>query len=487
MPSCNGALATFSRGPHTLRVPRELHAVNRQRLCEQLRRQTGQGAFVVLQGGESPTRYCSDFEPVFRQESYFHWVFGVEEPDCFGALDVERGKAVVFVPKLPESYAVWMGKLHTCEHLAAKYAVDEVLYVDELADALRTRGAQTLLTLRGRNSDSGRMSKEAHFPGIEGFKVDSMTLYETIAELRVFKTPQELEVIRYTNKVSSDAHKEVMRRVRPGMFEYQLESVFLSWCYGTGGARHVSYTCICGSGTNSAVLHYGHAGAPNDRALQDGDMCLFDMGCEYYCYTSDITCSFPANGRFTADQRGIYNAVLAASTAVLAALRPGVLWPDMHRLAERIMLAALRDMGLLRGDLDSMMEARLGATFMPHGLGHFMGLDTHDVGGYLSKEPPRPTEAGLKCLRTARALQAGMVITVEPGCYFIECLLDQALESPTLSQFLVPEELKRFRHFGGVRIEDDVLITQDGHENLTQVPRTVEDIEALMAEGREAA
>ncbi|KAL1419383.1 hypothetical protein MTO96_005119 [Rhipicephalus appendiculatus] len=211
-------------------------------------------------------------------------------------------------------------------------------------------------------------------------------------------------------------------------------------------------------------------------------MCLFDMGCEYYCYSSDITCSFPANGRFTADQRVVYEAVLAASRAVLDAIRPGTSWPDMHRLAERRILEGLLSAGLLRGDVDAMMEARLGATFMPHGLGHLMGLDVHDVGGYLSADPPRPTEPGLRSLRTARTLREGMVLTVEPGCYFIDALLDEALRSPTLSAFLVPDVLQRFRNFGGVRIEDDVLITADGHEMLTLVPRTVSEIEALMAE-----
>ena len=124
--------------------------------------------------------------------------------------------------------------------------------------------------------------------------------------------------------MSSEAHIEVMKSVRPGMTEYQLESIFKHYCYYNGGARHMSYTCICGSGENGAVLHYGHAGAPNEKTIQDGDMCLFDMGCEYYCYSSDITCSFPSNGKFTPDQRMIYEAVLKANRAVMAACKPGI-------------------------------------------------------------------------------------------------------------------------------------------------------------------
>lgn len=144
------------------------------------------------------------------------------------------------------------------------------------------------------------------------------------------------------------------------------------------------------------------------------------MGGNYCGYVADITCSFPANGKFTEDQKFIYNAVLDARNAVIEAAKPGVSWTDMHLLANRVMLEALKAGGLLRGDVEEMIKAGLNAVFQPHGLGHLMGLDVHDVGGYLSNHPPRSTEPGLKALRTARTLMAGMVLTVEPGCYFID-------------------------------------------------------------------
>lgn len=244
--------------------------------------------------------------------------------------------------------------------------------------------------------------------------------------------------------------------------------------------RHVSYTCICASGENGSVLHYGHAGEPNTRQINDGDMCLFDMGGEYYCYVSDITCSFPANGKFTQQQKFIYEAVLASNRAVMNASKPGVSWVDMHRLSERVLLESLKTGGLVVGDDDEMMSAHLGATFMPHGLGHLMGLDVHDVGGY-PKGVERINEPGIKCLRTARILEAGMVLTIEPGCYFIDTLLDAAFSDTNLSKFLVKEKIDPFRGFGGVRIEDNVLITETGVELLTCVPRTVAEIEAYMA------
>ncbi|XP_024889937.1 uncharacterized protein LOC112466210 [Temnothorax curvispinosus] len=306
---------------------------------------------------------------------------------------------------------------------------------------------------------------------------------------RVTKTPEEIEVMRYVVKISSEAHKAVMRSVRPGMPEYKAEACFLNYVYAVGGCRHVSYTCICGSGHNSSILHYGHAGAPNAKVIQDGDMCLFDMGGNYCGYAADITCSFPANGKFTEDQKLIYNAVLKARDAVIKAAKPGVSWPDMHLLANRVMLTALKEGGLLVGDVEDMIKEGLNEIFQPHGLGHLLGLDVHDVGGYLGYPsgrfltPERPTAPGVRKLRTARKLEAGMILTVEPGCYFIDTLLDQALANPEQSKFLVKDQLQRFRGFGGVRIEDDVLITETGVENLTDVPRTVEEIESFMQSG----
>uniref|UniRef100_K1PLN4 Xaa-Pro dipeptidase n=1 Tax=Magallana gigas TaxID=29159 RepID=K1PLN4_MAGGI len=208
------------------------------------------------------------------------------------------------------------------------------------------------------------------------------------------------------------------------------------------------------------------------------------MGGEYYCYASDITCSYPANGKFTDKQRGIYEAVYKSSRAVMKALKPGVSWVDMHLLADRVHLEELKKLGLLKGDVEEMMKVRLGAVFMPHGLGHFMGIDTHDVGGY-PEGVERSDKPGLKSLRTAREVKPRMVLTIEPGVYFIDVLLDAALRDPQQSQFMCREVIDQYRGFGGVRIEDDVAVTDDGMELLTCVPRTVEEIEAWMAEGRQ--
>uniref|UniRef100_A0AC11E9Y0 Peptidase D n=1 Tax=Ovis aries TaxID=9940 RepID=A0AC11E9Y0_SHEEP len=432
---------SFWLGNETLKVPLALFALNRQRLCERLRKNPAvqAGSVVVLQGGEETQRYCTDTGVLFRQESFFHWAFGVTEPGCYGVIDVDTGTSTLFVPRLPPSHATWMGKIHSKEHFKEKYAVNDVQYTDEIASVLTSRSPSVLLTLRGVNTDSGSICREASFEGISKFNVNNTIL-----------------------------HPEIM------------ESLFEHYCYSRGGMRHSSYTCICGSGENSAVLHYGHAGAPNDKTIQDGDMCVFDMGGEYYCFASDITCSFPANGKFTPDQKAIYEAVLRSCRAVMSAMKPGVWWPDMHRLADRIHLEELARIGLLTGSVDAMVQVHLGAVFMPHGLGHFLGLDVHDVGGY-PEGVDRIDEPGLRRLRTARHLEPRMVLTVEPGIYFIDHLLDEALADPARACFFNREVLQRFRGFGGVRIEEDVVVTDTGMELLTCVPRTVEEVEACMA------
>nr|CAB3264778.1 xaa-Pro dipeptidase [Phallusia mammillata] len=482
------AVPTYCQGDHTFNVPMSLFANNRQNLCERLQKveELPKNSVVLLQGGSQVSQDSTDRDLTFRQESYFQWCFGVSEADCYGVINVSTGKATLFIPKLPEAYRVWMGEIHPPSHFQAKYAIDDVKFIEQIPDALKEMKTGTLLTLRGVNTDSGLTTKEAAFDGISEFNVNNMILHKNISECRVIKTDLELQVLRYVNRVSSEAHKEVMRRVRPGWMEYQAESLFQHHVYTHGGCRHVAYTCIGATGDHCAILHYGHGGAPNDRKILDGDMCLFDMGGEYYCYASDITCSYPVNGKFTDDQKAIYNAVLKANRAVQKALKPGVSWVDMHLLADRVQLEELKRIGIIHGDVEEMMKVRLGALFMPHGLGHFMGHDVHDVGGYPEGGPARRSEAGLKSLRTARTMEAGMVLTIEPGIYFNWTVIEEALQNPEWSKFINEQEIRRFQNFGGVRIEDNVAVTEDGMEMLTCVPRDIEEIEALMAEGRRA-
>ncbi|CAI0543777.1 unnamed protein product [Linum tenue] len=418
-------------------VPMELHVSNREKLLQSIRHHLAENSlplqgFVLLQGGDEQTRYCTDHLELFRQESYFAYLFGVVEPGFYGAIDIATGKSILFAPRLPAEYAVWMGKIKSLSYYQERYLVTEAYYTDEIVEVLldQSKGIEKplLFLLHGLNTDSNNYSKPADFKGMETFQTDVNMLHPILTECRVIKSDLELAVIQFANDISSEAHVQVMRNIKPGMKEYQLESTFQHHTYMYGGCRHCSYTCICATGENSAVLHYGHAAAPNDRTLQDGDMALFDMGAEYQFYGSDITCSFPVNGKFTSDQSLIYNvsviqlgspfnalfiqiktptfvdspvnwnvlvfisivvycqciqAVLDAHDSVISAMKPGVSWIDMHKLAETVVLDSLRKGGIIVGDVADMMAERFGAVFMPHGLGHFLGIDTHDPGGYL--------------------------------------------------------------------------------------------------------
>ena len=323
----------------------------------------------MLRGGKTTTRYDTDREILFRQESNFQYLFGVEEPDCWGVIipiigswgggiDLVSEKVSLFVPRLSPEHAVWLGEIHTLDYFRTKYGVDSVDYVDNMHNVLQQ--FSTILMLE-------------EYPELSGLNVDTEQLRPELEECRVIKTEEELQLMRYINKISSLAHLEVMKRCHPGMKEYELEALFLYLTYKNGRCRHQSYTCICAGGCNSAILHYPH----NDKEITDGNLVLLDMGAEYHGYCSDITNTFPANGKFTPDQRAIYEIVYLASREVMSVMKPGVPWEEMHLLAERIIGEGLQELDLIRGSIDELIEHNIPAIFFPHGLGHLLGLSIH--------------------------------------------------------------------------------------------------------------
>ena len=527
----------YSQGLDTYAVPMlSLHATNRARLLSSMMTSSPAAGLILLEGGRQRTRYDTDTEIVFRQESHFHYLFGASSyAGCYGAIALPSGKTTMFVPTHDVETATVRGPCPDLASVEDELGVDGVRDVDELstfveaemdrliaregASAEDAKAKAKLYLLKGLNTDSGKYARPAYYNGIEKYyntssdddddrmtRIDTTTLFARLVECRVIKSAAEIELMKYTNYISSLAHVATMRTCRPNMMEYQLESTFLHHTYYHGGCRHVAYTCICGCGPNSSILHYGHAGRPNSgRLLRTGDMALLDMGGEYHCYASDITCSYPVDGTFTSDQRSIYESVLRAQIAVIGKLKPGVSWVDMHHVAEREILAGLVECGVLvmppnnnnnHDDDDNdddddnvddviakMIDVDLGAVFMPHGLGHLIGLDVHDVGGYAPNTPPRSSRPGLKKLRTSRIMESGMVITVEPGCYFIDVLLDMALTDTRQGQYINNERLQDFRGFGGVRLEDDIWITDIGCVNLTQCPRAIDEVVHVMKGG----
>lgn len=454
----------------------DMYKEQRQRLAASMQTCMDDTHAAFLQGSSEVPVNSTDVNHLFWQESYFAYLFGCDIPDCFGAV-LTDGTGILFIPRLPASYAVWMGELPTPASVKEATGVEEVYYTDEINETFAAKGVATVEVMKGVNSDSGLNVLTAQLPQPSKLNTSTDFLFDTLSRQRCYKTDLEIDLLRYVCRVSSDAHIHVMQQCKPGMSQHQLESTFLHHVYYHGGCRKVAYTCICATGHYGAVLHYPN----NDAPIEDGSMALLDMGGHYMGYASDITCSFPVNGKFTSDQVMIYNAVLDAHDSVMKSLRPGTNWVDMHKLALRVMCKHLLRAGLLMGDVDTIMQKRIMGLFQPHGLGHLLGMDVHDVGGYLEDCPKRPVESDCCKLRTARVLEKGMCLTVEPGCYINRSLLTDAFVNPEMKPHLHEEGLRKLWNFGGVRIESDVVITETGVVNLTVVPRTVEEIERTMA------
>jgi Xaa-Pro aminopeptidase len=267
-----------------------------------------------------------------------------------------------------------------------------------------------------------------------------------MAELRLIKSPLEQDIMRQSARIASDAHVRAMRFTRPGRYEYQVAAE-LHHEFAMQGAAAPAYSTICGSGENACILHY----TSNQSELTDGDLLLIDAGCEYQGYASDISRTFPVNGRFSPAQARVYEWVLKAQRAAIDVIRPGATLPEAYAVAAEILTEGLIDLGVLKGSVEDNLKTTAYRPYFMHGLGHWLGLDVHDAGAYQTAGKARP-------------LQAGMVLTIEPGLYIppqTEC--DPAYQGV------------------GVRIEDDIVVTADGHENLTAaVPVAIDEIERLM-------
>ncbi|MFA5667929.1 MAG: aminopeptidase P family protein [Balneolaceae bacterium] len=427
-----------------------------------------QKGVVFIQGEEIMYRYSTDYEFPFRQESNFWYLAGVNEPDCSMLLDLEKEEYHLFVPERDAQYAVWHGYVKTMEQYQEEYQPDHLHHRNEILTVLKKLKPELVYCLDEEQAEFIEdLSRD--------FKVDTESLTDALTYCRVIKTEDELELMREACRVNDLAYIEVMKAIKPDMYEYQMKAVF-NKVQIENGLMQDAYNGIFASGKNASILHY----VENTSQIKDGDLFLMDAGFECKGYAADYTRTFPANGKFTEIQAGIYNAVLAGMQVVLDAIKPGAKMEDLHLLSARAMMSGLKELDIVRGEMDELMSENVFALFFPHGLGHFLGLDTHDVGGY-PKGVDRIDRPGIKFLRARRDLQPGMVITVEPGIYFVEAVLAPALEDPKVNKYLNSDKVRSLLNFGGVRIEDNIVVTEDGHENLTNVPKEIADIEKLMA------
>lgn len=422
-------------------------------------------SLIYLRGAEVAYRYGTDFEYPFRQESNFLYLTGITEPGFHLVLDPQKEEYLLFVPKRDAMFAVWNGVVRTVDEYALTLKPDQIFYDEDLFGEISKRNPETIHCLN--------VSQAAVIDDM-GFQTETGWLGDALAWCRCQKTDPELDLMRHASRVASGAHVAAMKGLRPGMFEYEMKALYEFEVVRQGLVHH-PYNGIHGSGENSAILHYTESA----RRIDEGDLYLIDAGAESGGYAADITRTYPAGGRFSGIQAAIYDTVLKALNDSIEMVKPGVAMEDIHLGASRIILEGLKDTGLVNGDTDTLMDKNIFALFFPHGLGHFLGLDTHDVGGY-PKGVKRIDRPGIKYLRARRILEPRMVLTIEPGIYFIPALLRPALEHPVQSQFLNREKLEKMFYFGGIRIEDNLIVTESGHENMTKVPKSRTQIEQIV-------
>jgi Xaa-Pro aminopeptidase len=405
-----------------------------------------------------------DVHHPYRQSSDFLWLTGVESPGYALLLDPRRGTETLFVPRLTQMHAVWLGHIPSRQEAREAFGIRDVRYSDELVKTLKKRG-------RGRLYADPRGASLAR-TGARSLRPDTRELREALDELRVIKDAGEIALLARASAATAAGHLAAMRAARPGVFEYQAQAE-LERAFKAAGCAQLGYGSIVAGGRSSAVLHY----VANDRRLAAGDLLLVDAGAEYRGYTADVTRTFPVSGRFTARQRAIYEIVLAAQERSIDYARAGHVSMDLQRLSERVIAEGLRDLGLLKGSVEELTETQAVRVFYPHGIGHTLGLDVHDVQGGRKRRLPLPRSSGR--LRFRARLEPGFVITIEPGIYFMEALLRDPKIRRKHRGRIDFDRAERWLPVGGVRIEDDVVVRPGGPpRNLTTVPKTVAAVEA---------
>lgn len=364
---------------------------------------------------------------------------------------------------------IWSGLPLSPKEALDKYEVDRCYTTPELKErfeSLVNQSKDNILAVTGR----GELPFEPY-----GLQVNRDALHQCIDECRVVKDAYEIALLRKANAITANAHISALKSIPGSQNETELQGQFLCTCVSQG-AKHQGYAGIFGCGTNAATLHY----QSNDSLLTGKRNILIDAGAEWQGYCADVTRTMPLHpDGFDKESAQIYVIVDQMQEACFKMLRAEVQWEDVHLLAHEIAVEGLLSIGLLKGDKTEIIKARTSVAFFPHGLGHHLGLDVHDTGGHANYDDPDPM---FKYLRVRGRVPEGSVITVEPGIYFCRFIIDPYLEDEKHNQFIDKEVLDRYWDVGGVRIEDDVVITKDGYENLTTAPKGIDEMMRIMYE-----
>ena len=429
----------------------------RPQLAEFMKR-LGEDSVAIISSARETTR-SNDTHYRFRQDSDFYYLTGFEEPEAIAVIapgHKEHPYTLFVRPRDPER-EVWDGRRAGVEGAQTKYGASAAFAVTEFNEKLNEvlNGVTNLYYRIGNgNPDLDEtiitQIRRMRAMGRRGISppqaiIDTGSI---LHEMRLIKSDEEIEIMQRAADIAAEGHREAMKAARPGMMEYEIEAL-IEYVFRRSGAAAPAYTSIVGGGANATILHYVN----NDARLRDGDLLLIDAGAEYRGYASDITRTFPVNGRFTDAQREIYELVLESQVACIEMSRPGVSIDELHQRSVEILTEGMVRLGLLKGETAKLIEEEKYKQFYMHRLGHFLGMDVHDVGRYHVSDE-------------SRRVEPGMVMTIEPGLYIAPETKD------------IPG-----KYLGiGVRIEDDVLITRDGHRVLSdKAPKQVEEIEEFMA------
>ncbi|ETN37937.1 uncharacterized protein HMPREF1541_07560 [Cyphellophora europaea CBS 101466] len=418
-------------------------------------------AVIYLEAQKTRMVEDDDQADHFRQRRYFFYLSGCKVPDAYLVYNIPQNILTLFIPPIDPESVIWAGLPESKEEALAKYDVDDVLYTNEVNAALAAYGPRKTTSVYAIPE---QVSEHITFLPFVGTELSS--LREAIDECRVIKDTYEVALIRKANEISTLAHIEAQKAASTATNEEQLYGAFIGTCI-SNGAHEQAYHSICATGHSCATLHY----IRNDQPLRNRLNVLLDAGAEYDCYCADITRTFPLSGTFTPESQTIYDLVKEMQESCFDMLYAGMNWEDVHENAHKVAIKGLLKAGILKGSEQELLEKRISTAFFPHGLGHYLGMDTHDTGGHANYEDPDPM---FKYLRVRGQVPAGAVITVEPGIYFCRFIIEPVLEDPERAKYIVKEALDKYWDVGGVRIEDDVLIKDEkegGWENLTDTPK----------------
>ena len=456
------------------------YAQRRRRLMQEM----GQGLILLPGNEEAPMNYTDNVYP-FRQDSNFLYFTGIRLPHLAVLLDADKGKETLFGNEPTIDDIVWMGPQPGLHALAQEIGMEEVRPFDELASVLREalgKGQSVHYAPTYRGDQAIRLSEWLSVPVAALQAGASEPLIHAIVRQRSVKDDSELLEIEAALATTGRMHVDVMRKARAGMSESELAGIAAGIAVAGGG--QLAYGIILT--INGHVLHNHEY----HNTLKEGQLLLGDFGAETASgYAGDITRTFPVSAAFSARQRDIYELVLATETNAIKAVKPGVLYRDIHLQAARQIASGLKDLGIMQGDVDEAVAAGAHALFFPHGLGHMLGLDVHDMEGlgehFVGYRPglERSKQFGLKSLRLARELEPGFVLTVEPGIYFIPELISIWEKEGRCKDFIRYDRLAPYLGFTGVRIEDNVVVTPEGHRVLgTPIPKALAEVEEIRRE-----